>query len=164
MIRKSVLMGSAFAAVFALVMTLGPATADGDGLSITKPSFDEFSMIVDGTPGQTTDGHAIVVYAFFTDTDGKADNSFKAYVAAVHPSFQDDNEQNKDITVVHAHALELDKDTLCVSGLAKNPTATIDGNEVTVNGGNGNIIANVIAGYDITAGGICPTEVYDLVS
>ncbi len=167
---KTILLGATLAAVFAVSMLTSPIWANGDGLSITKASFDEFSMQTDGAPGQTTDGHDIVVYAFFTDRAGKAANTFVAFVAAVHPTFTDDNEQKKDATVVHAHALELDIDTLCVTSLAKNPTASVDGNEVRINGGHGNIGANVIAGYDANSVGlfggfgICPTEVYALIT
>ena len=157
--NSKAILGISLAAVFAVSMMINPIWGPGDGLSYN--AVDGFTMFTNGAPGQTTDGHDIVVYAFLTDTPGKAPTSFVAYVAAVHPTFSDDNEQKHDLTVVHGHALELDNDTLCVEGLAKNPTAKVKGESVTVNGGHGNIVASVIAGYDVTPDGICPTEVYD---
>lgn len=164
--NNRLLLGASLTVIFAVTMMIAPISANGDGLSITKPSFDEFSMQANGPAGQTTDGHDIVVYAFLTDTSGEAENSIVAFVAAVHPSFVDDNEQKKDATAIHAHALELETESgnLCVVGLAKNPTVNTDGNEVRINGGHGNIVANAIAGYDITDDGICLTELYDIAA
>ena len=68
MMNKRLLLGVSLSAVFAVSMMMIPISANGDGLSITKPSFDEFSIQTNGPAGQTTDGHAIVVYAFLTDT------------------------------------------------------------------------------------------------
>ena len=60
--------------------------------------------------------------------------------------------------------LETESENLCVVDLAKNPTVTTDGNEVRINGGHGNIVANAIAGYDVSDDGICLTELYDIAT
>ena len=132
-----------------------------------------FTMTAGGNPGTATEGHDIIVYAFFTTTAGVAPNTFVAYVAAVHQSFQDnpaDVEQSPDNKKIHAHDLELDNITLCVTGLGNSPTVTVISNTVTINGAAGTVANWVMAGYDQTGSagglfggsGLCPTEVYVL--
>ena len=148
------------AVVFAVSMTVTPAFATSANLRIV--SVDGFSMTVKGgTPGAVQENHDIVVYAFFTNTDGTSDNSFVAYVAATHKSFNDDPEQDTNIKALHAHKLELNKDTLCVQDLDEAPDVSVAGRTVSIPDASGEISAYVIAGYDITSDGICPTEVYD---
>jgi len=154
------ILAISLAAIFVVSMMPTANIWATHGFSID--STDKFRMTVHGAPGQTTDGHAIVVYAFFTNEPGSTPDSFVAYVAAVHPTFVDDNEQNHIVNAIHGHALELNNDTYCVQALAKNPTATVNGNVVKVNGGHGEITAYVIAGYDVVDSSICPTQVYDL--
>ena len=45
------------------------------------------------------------------------------------------------------------------------PEVSVDGSTVTVEetDDSGNVVAYVIAGYDFTEDGLCPTEVYDIV-
>ena len=173
LMTKKAILGISFAAVFAVSMIFSPlafahfaGTASPDR---TILSVDEFEMkTVGSNPGGTTDGHDILVYAFFTDTPGKSANSFVAYVVAFHPTFADDGEQHPDITVGHAHKLELNNDSLCVQDLKVAPKADIDDNELEIENAKGNVIVWVIAGYDVTVAGgilggsgICPTFVYD---
>ena len=148
-------------------MTVTPAFATSANLRIS--SVDGFSMTVKGgTPGAVQENHDIVVYAFFTDTDGVSDNSFVAYVAATHKSFNDDPEQDANIKVLHAHKLELNKDTLCVQNLDEAPDVSVTRSTVSIADATGTVVAYVIAAYDVDADGllgghgICPTEVYDL--
>ncbi|MFB5611455.1 MAG: hypothetical protein ACE5RT_06570, partial [Nitrosopumilaceae archaeon] len=122
--------GISLAAVFAVTMMFSPILAT-DALTIVKPDFDEFTMKVHGTPGSVgSAGHDVLVYAFFTDKPGKTASSFIAHVAAVHPSFDDDNEQKNNVGAVHAHALELNNESLCVQALAKQTTAKVSGDTV----------------------------------
>ena len=154
----------AFAAVFVFVMMTNPVFAVSKSLSLPSAG-PGFTMTAGGKPGTATEGHYIIVYAFFTSTAGSALNSFVAYVAAVHPSFNDDpSEQTPGNKKIHAHYLELDNNTLCVVGIANAPTVTISGNSISIGGTAGETVVNwVIAGYDVTAGGLCPTEVYAFI-
>jgi len=160
---KRVVLSVTLAAVFAFAMMTNPVFAVSKSLTIT--SVGGFSMTAGGKPGTATEGHDVIVYAFFTSTAGGAPTSFVAYVAAVHPSFNDDpSEQTPGNKKIHAHYLELDTTSLCVEGIANGPTVTISGNTVTISGTAGEAVTNwVIAGYDVTADGLCPTEVYAFI-
>ena len=107
-----------------------------------------------GTPGAVQENHDIVVYAFFTDTDGVSDNSFVAYVAATHKSFNDDPEQDANIKVLHAHKLELNKDTLCVQNLDEAPDVSVTRSTVSIPDATGTVVAYVIVAYDVDADGL----------
>ena len=174
---KTILLGAVLAAVFAVSMIISPlAFAHIGGTPSpdrTILSVDEFEMkTVGSNPGGTTDGHDILVYAFFTDTPGKTADSFVAYVVAFHPTFADDGEQHPDITVGHAHKLELNNGSLCVQDLKVAPKADIDDNELEIEKAKGNVVAWAIAGYDVTGAtggifggsGICPNNVYDFTA
>lgn len=155
------ILAVSLATIFTLSITVTPAFAVSANLRIA--STDGFSMTVKGgQPGAVQENHAIVVYAFFTDTPGESDNSFVAYVAATHKSFNDDPEQNANIKALHAHNLELNKDSLCVQFLDEAPDVSVNGRTVSIPAAVGAITNYVIAGYDVTSDGICPTEVYDL--
>ena len=167
MIKTKTILGISLAAIFAVSMMMSPvafATSGTPSPDRTIDEADDFEMeTVGNNPGQTTDGHDILVYAFFTNTPGAAPNSFVAYVAAFHPTFADDDEQIPDITAVHAHQLELNNDSLCIEALTVPPTVEIEDEEIEIEDAEGEVVAWVIAGYDVTGAGICPTHVYDLV-
>ncbi len=167
--KKSVLLGATVSAVFVFAMMTNPVFAVSSNLKIA--SVDEFSMTVKGGhPGTNEDGHAIVVYGFFTDTNAPK-KSFVAYVAATHSSFDDDPEQADNIRALHAHKLHLNKDTLCITALFESPDVSVDGSTISIPDATGDVVNWVIAGYDVTGSaggllggeGICPTEVYDFV-
>lgn len=165
--KTRTILGASFAAVFVFAMMTNPVFAVSPNLSIA--SADGYDLTVAGkSPGHGVKGHLIVVYAFFTDAQAPGvgqENSFIAEVAAYHPQFDDDSEQSPAKPVLHAHELYLDKGTLCVTGLdvAADPTVTVSGSTVSVPQSNGgDVTAHVIAGYDFTDDGLCPTEVFDL--
>ena len=174
--NSKTILGISFAAVFAVLMIASPLASATSGTASSDreiSSVDEFEMkTVGSNPGATTDGHDILVYAFFTGTPGKTANSFVAYVAAFHPTFADDGEQHPNIAAGHAHKLELNNASLCVQDLKVGPKADIDDGEITIKNGKGEVGAWVIAGYDVTGAtggifggsGICPTFVYDIVA
>jgi len=154
------LLGAIVGAVFAFAMMSNPVFAVSANLQIE--STDGFSMTVKGGhPGGPQENHDIVVYAFFTETDGVTPNSFVAYVVAGHAGFADDPEQDPKVKTLHAHKLELNKETLCVQDITEAPDADVDKSTVSIPDAAGSIFAYVIAGYDIDDGSICPTEVYD---
>ncbi len=165
--NSKAILGISFAAVFVFAMMTNPVFAVSPNLKID--SVDGFSMTVEGNaPGHGVAGHLIIVYAFFTDEDAPGDStSFIAEVAAIHPKFSDDSEQVPVKPIIHQHELYLDKVSLCVTGLdaVADPEVSVDGSTVTVEETNdsGNVVAYVIAGYDFTEDGLCPTEVYDIV-
>jgi len=147
-------------------MMTNPVFAVSPNLQIASTS--GYSMTVVGdAPGHGVRGHLIIVYAFFTDKQAPGEgqeDSFIAEVAAYHSRFDDDSEQTPTKPILHAHELYLDKETLCVTGLDENedPTVTVSGSTITVPPSNGGSIdAYVIAGYDFTDDGLCPTMVYD---
>lgn len=163
------MLGVTVAAVFAFAMMSNPVFAASSNLRIA--SVDGFSMTVVGpNPGVVEENHDIVVYAFFT-SKGASNNSFVAYVAATHGTFNDDPEQDDDIRALHAHKVTLDKDSLCVTSLSPSPDVAVDGSTISIPDAKGNVVGWVIAGYDITGedgglfggSGICPTEVYDAI-
>ena len=84
---KTILLGATLAVLFTVSMLTSTIWANGDGLSITKASFDEFSMQTDGVPGQTTDGHDIVVFRFYGEPFWEGVHSwpvfFEAHVESV---------------------------------------------------------------------------------
>jgi len=165
---KTVILGISLAAVFAVLMIMSPvAFAHTTGTASpdrTISEVDDFEMeTVGNNPGATTDGHAILVYAFFTNTPGQSPDSFVAYVAAFHPTFDDDTEQTPNIAAGHAHKLELNNVSLCVQDLVDPPTAEIEDGEIEIEDAEGEVVAWVIAGYDVTGAGICPTFVYDIL-
>ena len=97
---KRVVLSVTLAAVFAFAMMTNPVFAVSKSLTIT--SVGGFSMTAGGKPGTATEGHDVIVYAFFTSTAGGAPTSFVAYVAAVHPSFNDDpSEQTPGNKKIH---------------------------------------------------------------
>ena len=162
LMTKTVLLGTIVATVFVFAMMTNPVFAVSSNLKIA--SVDGFSMTVQGpNPGVVEENHDIVVYAFFTDKKGKTDNSFVAYVAATHSTFNDDPEQDDNIRALHAHKVELNKDTLCVQALAKFPDVSVEGSTISIPDAKGKVVGWVIAAYDVGAGGICPTKVYDAI-
>ena len=62
--------------------------------------------------------------------------------------------------LTHGHKVQLN-DSLCVVSINNDPTVSSTKNSVTVNGVSGNPLLYAIAGYDVTADGLCPTELYD---
>jgi len=161
--NSKTILGMSLATVFVFAMMANPIFAFSPNLKIE--SADEFSMTVERkAPGKGVDGHLIIVYAFFTDSPGtETASSFIAYVAAVHPSFNDDTEQTPIKPIIYAHELESDDTSasfLCVKNLKNDPTVTVDGSEITINDAVGTVNTNVIAAYDFTANGLCPTVVY----
>ena len=160
--KTKTIFAATLATVFVFAMMTNPVFAVSPSLTIT--SVGSFTMTTGGKPGTAMDGHKVIVYAFFTSTAGGAANSFVAYVAAVHPSFNDDpTEQTPGNKRIHAHYLELDNTSLCVVGITPAPTLTISGNSISISGATGTITHWVIAGYDVTGGGLCPTQVYAFI-
>lgn len=158
--NKKVLLGTTFAAVFVFAMIANPVFAVSKAFQID--SADGFTMNTVGNIGTATEGHAIVVYAFVTSSVTDAGNVV-AYVAAVHPSFNDDDEQTPGNKQIHAHQVGLNPDSLCVEEINGNPSLNISKKSVTItNTDDGDdVIAHAIVGYDVTEDGICPTELYD---
>ena len=167
MTKTTTILGISLAAVFAVSMIMSPVAFGITGTSSPDRTIDEaddFEMqTVGNNPGTDTDGHDILVYAFFTSTPGVTPDSFIAYVAAFHPTFPDDDEQIPDITAVHAHKLELNNDSLCIQDIVMPPTVEIEDEEIEIEDAEGEVVAWVIAGYDVIGSEICPTHVYDLV-
>lgn len=159
--NKKTILGISLAAVFAIAMMANPVFAVSKAFQID--SADGFTMNTVGNIGTATEGHAVVVYAFVTGTIGPNDGTI-AYVAAVHPSFNDDpEEQTPGNKKIHAHQVELDAD-LCVIDINNGPSLVATKKSVTITDTDaGDVVgAHAIVGYDVTENGLCPTEVYAL--
>ncbi|MBS3926101.1 MAG: hypothetical protein KGZ34_05365 [Nitrosarchaeum sp.] len=158
--NKKILLGATFAVVFAFTMMANPVFAVSKAFQID--SADGFTMNTVGNIGTATEGHAIIVYAFVTDAVTE-DGNVVVYVAAVHPSFNDDDEQTPGNKQIHAHQVGLNPDSLCVEEINGNPSLEKSKKSVTITDTEDeNVVAHAIIGYDVTEDGICPTEVYAL--
>lgn len=151
MTRTKGILGVSIAAVFVFAMMTNPVFAVSSNLLIE--SVDGFSMTTKGPNPGVEENHDIVVYAFFTNIGGKTVNSFVAYVAATHGGFSDDPEQDEDIRALHAHKVELNKDTLCVQDISESPDVSVSKSTISIQDAKGKVGAWVIAGYDITEDG-----------
>ena len=159
--NKKILLGATFAAVFAFTMMANPVFGVSKAFEID--SADGFTMSTVGNIGTATEGHDVVVYAFVTGTTGPNGGTI-AYVAAVHPSFNDDpDEQTPGNKKIHAHQVELEGPNLCVIDINENPSLEIAKKSVTITGTDAGdeVGLHAIVGYDVTAEGLCATELYD---
>ena len=160
--NKKLLLGTTFAAVFVFAMMANPVFAVSKAFQIDEA--DGFTMSTVGNIGTATEGHDVVVYAFITDKFG--DDGQIVYVAAVHPSFNDDpDEQTPGNKMIHAHQVELDGD-LCVVAINNDPSLDKSKKSVTITDTehtDGDVVAHAIVGYDVTENGLCPTELYDSI-
>lgn len=155
--NKTILLGATLSAVFVFAMMTTPVFAVSKAYTID--SADGFTLSTVGNLGTATEGHAIIVYAFVTDATTD-DGNRVVYVAAVHPSFNDDDEQTPGNKQIHAHQVGLDAN-LCVAEINGDPSLDKSKKSVTITETEGeNVVAHAIIGYDVTDDGLCPTEVY----
>ena len=162
LMNSKILLGTTLAAVFAFTIIANPAFAVSKAFEIDEA--DGFTIDTVGNIGTATEGHDVVVYAFVTSNIGP-NGGIIVDIAAVHPSFNDDpEEQTPGNKQIHAHEVELDGD-LCVIGINNGPSLDIAKKSVTItNSANAeeDVVAHAILGYDVTDNGLCPTEVYVL--
>ena len=157
--KTKTILATSLAAVFLIVMGISQVYAVSSAFEIQSASGTTITTV--GNIGTAVEGHAVIVYAIVTDETPTAPGAtLVAYLGTVHPSFNDNPNQAPGNKVIHGHKVQLDSN-LCVVAINNDPTVTSTKNSVTVNGVNGNPVLYAIAGYDVTSGGLCPTEIYD---
>ena len=154
------LLGVSFATVFAVVMMTNPAFAIPPQLiieSVDQESGVDCDITVGAPPGTAQRMHDILVYVCLTaplGTDGQT-----AWLAAIHPSFNDDPEENPGNKKIHAHTVTLDASN-CVASITTMPEVSVSGKTITIPT-TGTTTGWAVVGYDIGSdGSICPTAVY----